>query len=137
MYGFLHESLVTTRLRGKSYQGHAILNAKEIIQFENGCVFTALVDEFDTSSNNEYKHFEVCDAELLSNVFFKMPPSRKPLRLRLDITDPIAAKKYRKKYVRRLNNLSLTEQNWRQFIGSRSLATESVIRNLQVTEVSH
>ncbi|GIU48888.1 hypothetical protein TUM4438_31300 [Shewanella sairae] len=131
MYGFLHDSVNPSELCGKSYQSHAILNVKIINRCGTGCVFAALVDDYLDLYQDEINQYPTTSA-CISNTFYKVPHRRKPVKLRTDITDPIAAKKFQKKLFRRLNNLVMTTTNWKQFVGSRNLATESVLRNLTI-----
>lgn len=129
MYGFLLNDLPLNKLIGASYQGHGILNVKNMTQFENGSVFSALVDDDLTLYNQK---FHSLDNTVLLNVSFKTPLPRKPTKLRADIVDSKEANRHRKKYVRRLNNLSLNIKNWRQFVGARNTVVTSVTRKLSV-----
>ena len=133
MYGFLRDDLMINDLRNKSYLQHAIINVKTINCMANGCVFAALIDdELDTYCDT----CEPLHTTALTNLIFQVPLIRKPYRSRLDITDPIAAKKYRQKCIRRLNNLSINKQNWLQFAGSKNMITSSVLATVICTNGS-
>ncbi|MGF1876869.1 hypothetical protein L4D77_16245 [Photobacterium frigidiphilum] len=91
-------------LSKKSYDHHAILKVHFVSETDKGIVFSALVDE------NKSLHFKSLSRPLF-NVSYRIIRSRKPPKR------PVSTSlKSMKKYHRKLNNLTMTEKNWKQFL---------------------
>lgn len=91
-------------LSEKSYDHHAILKVHFVAETDKGIVFSALVDD------NELLQFKSLSMPLV-NVSYKIIKNKKPPRR------PISTSlKSMKKYHRTLNNLTMSEKNWKQFL---------------------
>ncbi|PSU44521.1 hypothetical protein C9J12_27000 [Photobacterium frigidiphilum] len=106
-YQYLSTMAGLKGLTAQSYHGYAILKVKFIAELEQGVLFSALVD------NNELHQYPVFTG-VINDIIINNRNTRKVSIHNIDTT-----KNAQKKRNRKIKNLSLTERNWKQFIGRR------------------
>jgi len=106
-YQYLSTMAGLKGLAEQSYHGYAILKVKFISELEQGVLFTALVDDNEL---HQYPAF----AGVINDIIVNNRNTRKVSNQNI-----VTTKNAQKKRDRKIKNLSLTERNWKQFVGRR------------------